>query len=61
MIQQNQPCDPAVHSLAVRCANKLVWIIQACLREEERVEAAHQFYLVLVEELAKNPGREPEV
>jgi hypothetical protein len=60
MFIENQPCDPALHALCVRIARRCVWIIQACLREEERIDAAREFYRVLREELAKKPGH-PEL
>jgi hypothetical protein len=60
MFIESQSCDPAVHALCVRIAKRCVWIIQACLREEERIEAAREFYRVLREELEK-PPRQPEV
>lgn len=61
MFIENQSANPAVHALCVKISKRLVWIIQACLRDEERVEAVRQFYAVLREELDKPPGREEEV
>jgi hypothetical protein len=61
VISQNSPVDPAVHALAITCAKRCVWIIQACLREEERIEAVREFYGVLVEELSKKPTSVEEV
>lgn len=51
MLQSHQPTDPAVHALCVRIARRCVWIIQAVLREEERIEAVREFYRVAREEL----------
>jgi hypothetical protein len=61
VIRSNQAADPAVHALAVRIAQRCVWIIQAVLREEERRDAAREFYHICREELDKKPSREPEV
>ena len=61
MLIESQSADPAVHALAVRIAQRCVWIIQAVLREEERGEAAREFYRVCREELDKKSSREPEV
>lgn len=61
VIIENQPADPAVHAVAATIARRCVWIIQAVLREEERGDAANEFYRVVREELEKKPGREPEV
>jgi hypothetical protein len=61
MFIQSQSCDPAVHRLCCTIANRCVWIIQACLREEERIEAAREFYLVCRQLLDKPAGQEPEV
>jgi hypothetical protein len=58
---ESQAADPAVHAIAVRIAQRCVWIIQGVLREEERGDAAREFYRVVREELDKQPSREPEV
>lgn len=60
MIQQNAPADPATHELCMRLAQKCLWIIQGCLREEERVEALREFYMAAREILDK-PKQEMEV
>lgn len=57
MFIENQAADPVVHALAVAIARRCVWIIQAVLREEERGDAAREFYRVVREELEKKPGR----
>lgn len=52
--------DPVTHETAVRIAQRCVWIIQAVLREEERIEAAREFYVVAREELNRlrnEPGQ----
>lgn len=61
MLVENQAADPAVHAISVRIAQRCVWIIQAVLRDEERGDAAREFYRVCREELDKKPEREPEV
>ena len=61
MLQSHQSTDPALHALCVRIAQRCVWIIQAVLREEERGEAAREFYQVCREELEKRPGTGEEV
>jgi hypothetical protein len=59
MIVESQAADPAVHHLCVRIARRCVFIIQAVLREEERIEATREFYRVCREELDKpEPVRE---
>ena len=60
MIQKNAPCYPAVHSICIQIASKCLWIIQGCLREEERGDALEAFYLAAREILDK-PQPEPEV
>jgi hypothetical protein len=59
-VVSSQPCDPAVHAQCIKIARKCVWIIQACLREEERGEALREFYMVCREELDK-PRSTPEI
>lgn len=61
MLQSHQPIDPAVHDLCIRIARKCVWVIQAVLREEERIEAVREFYQAAREEIEKKPAREEEV
>ena len=61
MLIDSQAADPAVHALSVRIARRCVWIIQSVLRDEERGDAAREFYRVCREEIEKKPGREPEV
>ena len=53
-----QPCDPAVHAAAVRMARRFVWIIQAVLREEERIDALREAYNVAREELEAFQAKE---
>lgn len=59
-IIESQAADPAVHRLSIEIARKCVWIIQGCLREEERIEATREFYKVAREALEK-PKRKEEV
>lgn len=61
MFIESKAADPAVHAISVRIAKRCVWIIQAVLREEERIDAAREFYRVVREELDKKSVREPEV
>lgn len=61
MFIENQSADPAVHRLCVTIAKRCVWIIQAILREEERIEAAREFYRVCREEIEKPKTQTPEV
>jgi hypothetical protein len=61
MLQSHQSTDPAVHDLCIRIARKCVWVIQAVLREEERIEAVREFYRVAREELERRPVAGEEV
>lgn len=54
----SQSCDPAVHASAVKMARRFVWIIQAVLREEERIEALREAYKVAREELEAFQAKE---
>ena len=47
----SQPTDAATHEAAVRLAVACRRVVQACLREEEWIEADRQFYLVIREGL----------
>ncbi len=49
--------DAKTHETAIAIARRCVWIIQAVLREEERVEAAREFYTVAREEIEKSKSR----
>ena len=49
----SQPADPRIHEAAVRMARRCRYLIQACLREEEWLDADREFYLVLREELER--------
>lgn len=49
----SQPTDEATHETAVRMAVACRRVVQACLREEEWVEADRQFYLVIREGLER--------
>ena len=42
MFTESQAADPAVHALCVKIARRCVWIIQAVLREEERIDAVRR-------------------
>ena len=50
------PTDPQTHRAAIAMARRCVHIIQACLREEEVVEATREFYCVIREELERWKG-----
>lgn len=49
----SQPTDAATHEAAVRLAVQCRRMIQACLREEEWIEADRQFYQVIREGLER--------
>jgi hypothetical protein len=51
MRMNSQPVDPAIHESARRIAYRFVYIIQAILRDEERIEAQREAYDVAVQEL----------
>ena len=53
MFIESQAADPAVHRLCIRISRSCVHVIQAVLREEERIEAVREFYRVCREELDK--------
>ncbi|WP_435008073.1 hypothetical protein P12x_005343 [Tundrisphaera lichenicola] len=61
MIIESQSVNPAIHALCIKIAQRCAWVIQACLREEERAVAVNEFYRVCREELDKPPGRGEEV
>jgi hypothetical protein len=61
LIYQNQPCDPAVHSLCMRLARKFTDIVRPLLRQEEVGECLREAYMAAREEIEKKPGREPEL
>ena len=52
-VWNSQATDPATHEAAVRLAVACRRIVQACLREEEWVEADRQFYRVIREGLER--------
>lgn len=58
MAVSSQPCDPAVHVAAVKMARRFVWMIQAILREEERIDALREAYIVAREELEAFQAKE---
>ena len=45
------PTDPDTHETAIRTARKCRRIVQACLREEEWIEADREFYAAIRAEL----------
>ena len=53
MIDSSKPADPKIHAVATAIARRCTYVIQACLREEERGEALREFYLVAREELER--------
>ena len=59
LVDVNQPTTPEVHLLAIRLAQQCRRIVQACLREEEWIEADRQFYAVIRTGL-ESLGRERE-
>ncbi len=58
MIIESQAADPATHAAAARIARRCVGIIEPLLRQEEKPEAAREFYIVAREELEAFRGRE---
>ncbi len=60
MIQQNQPCDPAVHSLCLALARSFTDIVKPLLRQEEVGECLREAYLAARQILDK-PPTQPEV
>jgi hypothetical protein len=61
MFIESQSVDPAAHRLCKTIAQRCLWIIQAVLRDEEKGDAAREFYRVCREELDKKPDRDAEV
>lgn len=53
MIQANAPADPVIHFEAMRIAKACRRVIDALLREEERIEADRAFYEIIREALEK--------
>jgi hypothetical protein len=53
MIQQNQPCDPLIHSESIRLARACRNVVQACLREDEWGLADEEFYKLIRESLER--------
>ena len=51
MFMPNQPVRPEVHEAAIRIARRCRYIVQACLREEEWLDADREFYLVARQEI----------
>jgi hypothetical protein len=51
MFVESQSADPAIHALCIKIARRCVWIIQGCLRDEERSDALEAFYYVAREAL----------
>jgi hypothetical protein len=47
------PTDAKTHEAAIAIARRCCWIIQAVLREEERIDAVREFYAVAREELER--------
>jgi hypothetical protein len=47
-----------LHRIALRIARRCRRIVQACLREEEWVDADHEFYAVIREELERDRAAE---
>ena len=49
----SRPAEPAIHEAAVRMARRCRYLVQACLREEEWMDADREFYFVVREELER--------
>ena len=52
------PTDRQTHETAVRLAVQCRRIVQACLREEEWLDADHEFYLIILAGLEHERNRE---
>ena len=62
MIQQNQPCNPAVHALCMELAKRFTAIVQPLLRQEEVGECMREAYMAAREVLDKpKPDRWEEI
>jgi hypothetical protein len=48
-----RPTDETTHETAITIARRCTWVIQAILREEERIDALREFYMITREELEK--------
>lgn len=57
MIQQNAPCDPAVHSLCLALAQKFTDIVKPLLRQEEVGECLREAYMAARELIDKPPTK----
>jgi hypothetical protein len=53
MIHQNQPADSTIHFESMRIAKACRHVIDALLREEERIECDREFYLIIRESLER--------
>ena len=53
-----EPTDPDTHATAIRMARKCRSIVQACLREEEWIDADREFYAAIREELERYRDRQ---
>jgi hypothetical protein len=53
MFVESASCDPVIHATAVRISRRCVGIIEPLLRQEEKPEAAREFYIVVRDELEK--------
>jgi hypothetical protein len=59
MIDQSQPAHPMTHAVATAIARRCVEVIENLLRQEEKAEAAREFYLAARAELERlSPGRQ---
>ena len=54
----SSPTDAKTHETAIAIARRCVWIIQAVLRDEERIEALREFYFVAREELEQSKSEQ---
>jgi hypothetical protein len=55
-VDSSASTDQAVHDTAVRMALRCRRIVQACLREEEWIDADREFYMIIREELERWKG-----
>jgi hypothetical protein len=55
-VSNSASTDRRLHETAQRAARRCRRVVQACLREEEWVDADEEFYLIIREELEKWTG-----
>lgn len=58
MIDTTQACDPTLHHLATRLAERCLQVVQRILPRGSEASALEAFYLAAREELSKPPRQE---